>query len=304
MTELVFQPSVLAKQQVSEAIIITGPARSGTTYLGKLLHSFTGVEYQFEPPMLIGLFPLINQMPQEQWQYLYESYLYEEFFVNALAGRAINTNRRDDSSIFNVKDQAKIEARLNNNFSKSAAQEKQKGHVIAFKIPTVAYLLPKLLNYYPQTRIIVTEREPSALIKSLLAKKSFSNEILSGGTDFWPSYRYKLSGSRTTNLPYWLQPELADYWLSLDELNRAAYYCIQTTNAGRKIGACSRIDYSALVSNTAQVVDNLAATLHLASGCKTLDLINEATPDKPVDTALINSLSLELRQQIKALFDV
>ena len=60
----------------NECIVITGCARSGTTILSKIIHSFSNVELSFEPPMLFSLFPLINKLSQNDWKLLYETYLY------------------------------------------------------------------------------------------------------------------------------------------------------------------------------------------------------------------------------------
>lgn len=303
MAETVLSPSALAKGKVESAIIITGPARSGTTLLGKLLHSFDGVEYQFEPPTLIGLLPLIHQMAESHWRLLYETYLYEDFFVNALAGRTINCNTVDDSSIFKVKSSTEIHDRLNKPFTKAQAEHNQATHQIAFKIPTVAYLLPKLQAYYPHTRIVTIEREPSAVIKSLLGKRSLNDATLAQGTLFWPSYPHQLTSNGTTiHLPYWLDPSAAEEWLALDELNRAAYYYIVTTEAGRNLKATFRLDYSELLSNPQQIAEQLAEVLTLQPGAKTPQIISEITADKPVDASIINTICADLRGKIDALY--
>ena len=58
-------------KKCNEAIIISGGARSGTTIIGKVLHSLKNVEYAFEPPALFALFPLINDLPKKIWKLLY-----------------------------------------------------------------------------------------------------------------------------------------------------------------------------------------------------------------------------------------
>ena len=40
---------------LDKMVIIGGSARSGTTIIGKLIHSLKNIEYQFEPPMLVSL---------------------------------------------------------------------------------------------------------------------------------------------------------------------------------------------------------------------------------------------------------
>ena len=71
------------------------------------------------PPMLFTLFSLMEKLNREEWCLLYETYLYEEFMLGALAGRAINCNKSDDSSIYRVKNPQEIEDRLQNSLGKS-----------------------------------------------------------------------------------------------------------------------------------------------------------------------------------------
>jgi len=49
------QISNIASDKVNSSILISGVARSGTTIVGKLISSFDGVEYSFEPPMMFTL---------------------------------------------------------------------------------------------------------------------------------------------------------------------------------------------------------------------------------------------------------
>ena len=125
-----------AYSSVSNAILISGSARSGTTIMGKVIHSFDGIEYTYEPPLLFSLFPLINQLAEQDWRLLYETYLYEEFMLNSLAGRAINCNRKDDSSIYNVKSESEVASRLQSTLSKNEAEILAKNRTIAYKMPS------------------------------------------------------------------------------------------------------------------------------------------------------------------------
>ncbi|MDE2291702.1 MAG: hypothetical protein KGL53_06435, partial [Elusimicrobia bacterium] len=70
-----------AKEAVNRAVMIVGVARSGTTLAGSLVSSFDGIEYSFEPPLLFSLLPLIDAMPADQFQLIFETYLYEELLT-------------------------------------------------------------------------------------------------------------------------------------------------------------------------------------------------------------------------------
>ena len=111
MTHFQLAPEI--SEKCNNAVLISGSARSGTTILSKILHSFKNVELVYEPPVLFSLFALLPEIEEKQWRLLYETYLYEEFFINALSGRSVNCNRKDDSSIFLVKDKEELDKRLN-----------------------------------------------------------------------------------------------------------------------------------------------------------------------------------------------
>ena len=91
-------------EKCNNSTLITGGARNGTTILGKIFHSFNNVEYIFEPPLFFSLFALIDSLDKDDWKLLYETYLYEEFLINALGGRNLNYNKsskRDNKQYYN-----------------------------------------------------------------------------------------------------------------------------------------------------------------------------------------------------------
>jgi len=92
------------KQFNIKHIVITGVGRSGTTILGKIIHSFEGVEYVYEPYTIQALLPLLTTIEKDHWKNLYHSYLYEDIFMGAVAGRNVNLNEMDDSCIIKAKD--------------------------------------------------------------------------------------------------------------------------------------------------------------------------------------------------------
>lgn len=144
-----FRMSQTARTAAETAVLVTGSARSGTTIIGALIHTFQNVEYVFEPPALIALFPLIEEMPEHQWKYLYEAYLYEEFLINAVSGRAINTNIDDDSSIYKVKSGQDIAERLSWSWRKADADKIASARRVAYKIETS---FPSWENFFPTYR--------------------------------------------------------------------------------------------------------------------------------------------------------
>ena len=279
---------------VSKAIMVTGSARSGTTIMGKIIHSLEGVEYAFEPPMMFSLFALSLQIPEESWRLLYETYLYEEFMLNTLAGRAINCNRADDSSIYNVKSAGDINARLGRSLSKADAEELTRYHSVAFKLPDVVPFIPRLIERYPATRVVIMLRGAVETLNSLLKKRWFSYENNRSAL-IWPFRKHQ-----NVYVPFWVQEEDDELWVGLSELNRAAYYYIRVNEDVDKIKGRIEVKYAQLVAEPRKVVDDLAGLLGLSFGAMTEAIIAQICPTNPArDEDIIERIAPEFREKIK-----
>jgi hypothetical protein len=263
-----------AKKIVGNAIVLSGTARSGTTIMGKIIHSFDGVEYAYEPPFLFSLFPYINVMPEHQWKLFYDTYLYEEFFINALSGRSINCNISDDSSIYNVKSESEIKARLSKSLSKRNAEIAGDNFILAYKMPDIIPFIKQLRNYYPKTRFVIMKRDALGTIKSLLSKGWFSNESTKSNS-IWP-----FTIIRDIQIPFWVKKEDFDLWITMTELDRCAYYYIRMNEVGNLAPNVIEISYDSFVKNTEFIIDQLADTLNLKFGEKTLEILASVKPRK------------------------
>lgn len=288
--------SPIAGQKASDAILITGSARSGTTIMGKIVHSLEGVEYTFEPPVLYSIFPLINTMPSEQWRMIYEAYLYEDHFLNAIAGRAINCNLSDDSSIYNVKSQDEINARLNQSLGKADAEIAAQNMTIAYKIPDILSCIPKLLEYYPDTKIVMMDRDCSETLNSLYKKEWFTNENAQKNL-LWPFTVYK-----NIQIPFWVEQKDHQEWYDMSALDRCAYYYLYILKNMQKIPTTATIDYNIMLQKPHETVQELAKALNLSFGPKTAEIINSIKPTKSNrDDDILDKVSSPLREQITAI---
>lgn len=283
-----------AEQKVGKSILISGSARSGTTILGKLIHSLDRVEYLFEPPLLFSLMAMIRDIPPHQWKLLFETYLYEDFFINALSGRSINCNRNDDSSIYHVKSNVLIEERLSRSISKVDAEAFASGYTIAWKMPDIVPFLPKLQEYYPDLKILIMKREAVGTINSLLAKKWFADESRDRNL-IWP---YRLH--RGFQVPYWVSDDRVDSWVEMNEIDRCAYYYIRVNEDVEKIHNKIEIDYGRLLSDPLSVMMELSEKLGLVFGEKTREIISQVHPTTPPrDTSIVEKISPALRERIR-----
>ena len=293
MTYLTLDKKIYSK--CNKAIVISGSARSGTTILGKIIHSFDNVEYSFEPPMLYSLFALVNTIPESQWKLLYETFLYEEFLINAIAGRGLNCNRSDDSSIYKVKPIKLIEKRLESSLGKNEIEQMIQSVSIAYKMPDIVPFLPQLITYYPQKTIIIITRNAYDVFNSILEKKWFSSNTLRSKNLTWPNRFF--NGIR---IPFWVHTDDAEKWYEMNELHRIAYYYLRVNQPLDKISGYIKVRYDDLISDPIAVTKQLSKKLSLNYGEKTLHLISTVSrTNKDRDYNILNKLDSEVRKQVE-----
>lgn len=281
------------QQAVDTAVLVSGGGRSGTTMLGKLIHSFRDVEYVFEPPMMIALFALLDMLPESTWRFMYEAYLGEEFLANALAGRSINTNRRDDSSIWAVKSEQEIERRLGRSWGKLDVMQEAARSVLAYKIPNIVPMLGQFHLRYPDTRLVVIKRGAVETIQSLIQKGWFQEHGVANHVS-WPFREYE--GVR---VPYWVSAGDEELWCSLGEIDRCAYYYLRMSDAPPEGDKVLHLRYASLVIQPAKTAQQLADWLGLRFGEKTPEVLKTMRPTgKPLDHGIINRISEQFRNRV------
>lgn len=214
-----YQVSTEASTIANNLIFISGPARSGTSLLGNLIASFKSIEYSFEPSTLFTLLRLKKQTPLESWKLVYETYLYDDLLLGAVSGRSANFRKKDESSIYNYKDNEEIKGRLEGPGSKSQIQRLSADRRLAIKLPDVVDVLPSLSKTYPDMSIIIIFREPIATINSWLSRAWLSDESLTGGLTLFPFKKYK-----NFRIPHFIPLGREEYFVELSEPDRIVYY--------------------------------------------------------------------------------
>jgi hypothetical protein len=287
-------------EKCNNAILISGSARSGTTIFGKILHTFHDVEYIYEPPMLFSLFALIEKLCSSEWKLLYETYLYEEFLMNSLAGRGLNCNRIDDSSIYNVKPVSLIEERLNRTLRKIDADVMAQNSRIIYKMPDIVPFLRQLKDYYPKTRLIIMLRKAPDVFSSLLEKGWFSNTSLRDKNLIWPNRMLK--GMR---IPFWVEIKDSEEWIEMDELHRVAYYYITVNSPVEKLQDCIKVKYDNIVENPHATVKAVSDELGILWGEKTDEVINTVKRKRTgTDYGILKELRPDVREKVEYYSDI
>lgn len=294
MKELAISP--VARQKANEAILVTGGARSGTTIIGRLIHSFEGVEYAFEPPMMFSLFALLDAMPAAQWRLLYETYLYEEFFLNALAGRNLNLNLTDASSVYSAKPESLVAARMERSLRKGEAERMRGEHRAAYKVPDVVPFVASLEQLYPGTNVVIMRRGPVETLSSLAAKGWFAPENETANL-VWP-----FKWHNGVQVPFWVADEDLALWATLGEFDRCAYYYLRMNEDLDRRDNQMIIEYQDLNERPQTVAHDLAEKLGLTFGEKTSEVI-QSIQKRHVspDACILERLSREYRERIWAL---
>lgn len=259
----------LSYKLANSSYLLTGCARSGTSIFGSILGSMQNTEYLFESPALLALFTKINKMKEVDWMFFFESYLFEEFYINSLAGRIINTNRYDDSSIYNFKSTNEVKKRLGKSYSRIEIIKNNNINKVIFKNPDILLNCQKVLKYYPKMKLLITKRNVFEIINSLTRKKWFEQKNLNKGV-IWPFKIYK-----NTKIPYFINNNEFDFWLSLDQVNKAAFYVLKIKGAEKKIPNSSVVylDYDNLLDNKVDYISNISNKLNMKMTKKTFEII-------------------------------
>ena len=253
-------------------IVIGGSARSGTTIIGKIINSLDKTEYMFEPPMIESILLKEDELKKESLKELLQFYFFDNFLLDALAGRNINLNKNDDSSILHVKDEEDINNRHQRSLTRIELEKLVLSTNFSFKLPEVVFFLDTLDELFPQNRKILMHRNPNDVINSIVKKKWFSDEYLNINHF---SQMYAVEILDNIKVPYWIKETDKQFWVNATELNRCAYYYKRISeeilkNADRSI----IIDYDEFIQKPADTIQYVVDKLGLKYGVKTQNILD------------------------------
>lgn len=265
----------LAAKLMQQAIFVTGAGRTGTTITGQLVHSLEGVEYSFEPPVTFGLLALIDSLPEEAWKLLFELYLFEDLFVEAMSGRRLTFNPRDTSYIYRVKTRDEIEQRFVAPRRRTEFFQLLERQRLACKITDLVPRLSQVAKWYVAAKFVVLVRNPMDVVSSIIDRGWFSDRTLTGTPAIWPFYRVG-----KYQIPFWLKPDDRREWLGLNEVNRCLFY-FNAMYAEITVAENVRvIDYGRLVRDPQREFGALIRWLDAARGPYTAKILDGVKPQE------------------------
>ena len=286
-----FQVSTEASTSASTLILISGPARSGTSLLGNLIASFESIEYSFEPPLLFTLLRLKKQIPLESWKLVYETYIYEDLLLGAVSGRSSNFRKKDESSIYNYKTNEEAQRRLEGPGSKLQIQQLSADRRLAIKVPDVVDVLPSLLNFYPDMSVITIFREPIATINSWLSRAWLSDESLTGENTIFPFKKYK-----NFRIPHFIPLGKEEYFVELSELGRIVYYLNHAYESISVLPKKILIRYEDMCNQPIETILYLSRVLKTIPTKKTNELMSKIRPVENLNQKVSNDYSCNLEE--------
>jgi hypothetical protein len=286
----------LAKTTASETIFITGAARTGTTMLGKLFQSLADIEYMYEPPTVISLMASINETPENNWRFLFETYQFEDFLLNALAGRHINLNANDESSILRAKTKEDISLRMEKSHRRIDLYERAKSVRVAVKIPDVISQMDQFKSYYTNSTIIILARNLPSIVASVLRMEWFTEDSVQGLSLYWP-YR-QIDGY---NIPFWLPESLIDRFVGASEIERCCLYVIEMYKHAVRDDQYIWINYDQFVKNPGELFHRVRSELDLSAGPLTEGLLKQVAEPSRDRTISLDQVSVDIREQFEAL---
>ena len=251
---------------VQKTTWITGCARSGTTILGKILSTLKGVEYAFEPETFYSLLPLINKIEKKYWSNIYKNYLINDLFYNLCVGRKINLKKNELNSIYNSLSKKQVKQKLCLKLRRKEFDHylKKNKKALIIKVPSLARSFLKLQNYYPQNRFIITKRNTSAIISSLIKKNWFK----------------KNSVHYLCNNKYWIEPKLLKVWAHSNEQEKAKLYVNVIEKYLKKIKNKYVVNFEILLRDPNKIIKEVCNYLNLKRTRKTDEMIEQIDTTK------------------------
>ena len=249
-----------------------------------------GVEYGFEPATLTTLFLLLGRMPADAWKLIYESYAFEELMMNGRAGRFMNLNPHDDSSILRAKPYGEVFGRFEKSGRFANLFDEGMEGTIAYKLPNLISRIPLLREIYPGTRAVVMLRHPDPVVLSVNRKGWYAPTPLSHRDC---GILQEVDGQL---VPGALPESDAAQWVKLSRVDRCYHLYIREDERLLTEPDVLVINYESLMDRPSEVTAQMAERLGLEFGDKTAEVIGQVRERSPRET-IPEGASKEIREE-------
>lgn len=263
---------------IKRIIIIAGPARSGTSILGKILGSCKKTEYWYEPEIINYIFNMYGKISKEIWKKLFERYLLGNL-LNLVTGRSINLRKGENSSIRSYKTESEIKEKHKFNLSGTKLQDYLKKNEINFVIKSPSIELSKYSENNSKIKIINTKRNHFEIINSIIKRKWFRNKNYL--KLFWPAIKIN-----NAMYPYWMKKKYAKFWSKANESTKSAIYLLCSYDELAKTKNLIHLNYNDLINKPNKSIKILLRKLGLKPTNKTKEILSSIK--KPVSQLYFN----------------
>lgn len=286
-------PTKEATAASRRTVVLTGSGRTGTSVLGRLVSSFKGFEYLYEPATLLALTVTSGAMPIDVFKVIWSYAVVDDGLLGALAGRSLNLNPHDESSARGYLTDAEIDRRLSASARYRDLISQLEHHRVLVKLPDVSGHLSTTCAAFPDVKVVATGREPGATINSIVERGWFDHLEVGSFGHTLPS---RIVEDRA--IPFWVDDADLNPFVTGDGLIRAGLYYATMVRAAARLPGAVLVDYDDLVVDPEATCSRLLETLQAQPGDRTADVVASLRPSRPIDQPLCEALPAELLDRV------
>ena len=289
-----------AADKTDKSIFITGGTRTGTSMMARMLYSLDHVEGFHEPAFLYAYFYMIEEMDEAPWKLLLESFVFEELLLSALAGRRLNFNEHDESSVFHSKTREEIAERLSRTHRHHDLVPRSRDYRIAFKMPETVPMLERLRSYYPNMTFLVMLRRPETVIASLIQRGWYSDAQMRNPGGEWVFRDKSPDGLR---IAPWVPDSMIDEFVAASEVDRCAMCYIEQYKHLVSRTDCMVVDFDELNRRPVPYFTAVAEALGEKFGPMTNQLLAEVREPSKDRSIPAEDIAPERRRQMVDIYE-
>lgn len=243
-------------------VLITGAGRSGTGITGRILGSCEHTVFSYEPQWLPAIASLMisGELGDQAAKFLLEVCIHDLEFYPQLIGRKVNP-RPGYSNSFNYLTWEELLRRLTlldrrRDYPTIPGRDVLR---FVFKMPDIHLVLGKLLDLFPQLKIIHLIRHGKDVIASGLRRQWYTDEFYKNWVVTW----FSPAGQAQPTSPWFVEDRYRAQWPGWDPATRAAYNWTRMVRHGLEVAKTHpdrmlTVKYEAFAANVEQESRRLA----------------------------------------------